>query len=111
MGEIDWLLPRENTPGIYLWRIGEETYVGKATSLRSRHREYRSNTRRSLAGGVYRKSNPDGWRRVHLELAKAVQAGRPISVEVLEFCAKEQLNERERYWLGIFGTLNGSEER
>ena len=109
--DLNWSLPREKVPGIYLWRIGREIYVGKATSLRSRLRAYRSNTRRFLTGGMYRQGDPDGWRPVHRALAKAAEAGLPISVEVLEFCSKDQLDARERYWLGFFGTLNGPENR
>lgn len=95
--------------GIYLWRVGDECYVGKATRLRSRLREYLNNVRKLEECRPYRKGKPCGFRPIHVELFKAKLAGVPIEWTVLEQCeAAHALLERERYWIATLRpTLNG----
>ena len=94
-------------PGIYEWRIAEsEAYVGQSKRLRSRLREYPNNVRKLLTGQPYRRGRPSSFRFIHHELAKAQAEGRAITFTVLENCAVEDLNHRERYWIAKRGTLN-----
>jgi hypothetical protein len=97
-----------NLPAVYVWTIeGVGCYVGKSRRLRARLREYDNNVRKILAGHPYRKGKSDGWRRVHLELAAARLAGLSVTLEVVETCGLDELNARERHWIGLRGTLNG----
>jgi hypothetical protein len=102
-----------NKPGIYEWRIeGVGTYIGKYTHIRRPLREYTRNVARRLArrlaGQWYRKNNTDGFRRIHLELAKAVESKWRITLTILENVAPEELNQREQALIQARGaTLNG----
>jgi hypothetical protein len=97
-------------PGIYAWHVdGRLVYVGKATKLRSRIREYRNNIERIRSGRPYRRGNVDGFRRIHRELARAVEAGVSVSISVLETCEPgAALLACERFWLETYSPpLNG----
>lgn len=96
-----------NQPGIYAWDIeGVGTYIGQSKNLRSRLREYPNNVRKLAEGLPYRKSKPDAWRHIHWRLHEAKLGGMGVTVTVLENCEIERLNDRERYWISIRGTLN-----
>lgn len=87
-------------PGIYEWRIGEESvYVGKSKCLKLRLRHYPNNVRRLIAGQPYRKGKPVSFRDVHHELRVAHDRFLTVTVTILENCDKAELNERERYWI------------
>ncbi|MBD8663016.1 hypothetical protein IFT59_07090 [Rhizobium sp. CFBP 8752] len=95
-------------PGIYQWTLaGVGTYIGQSRNLRSRLREYDNNVRKQTLGLPYRKSRPDAFRAVHRQLHAAKLAGIEVTVTVLENCALEDLNARERYWIASRATLNG----
>ena len=92
-------------PGIYEWRIeGGEIYVGQSSHIRRRTREYRSNVTRLLSGKPYRSGGD--YRRVHHALAKAVQAGKTITLTILENVLDDRINGRERELISERGTLN-----
>jgi hypothetical protein len=62
-------------PGLYEWHIdGVGSYIGKYQRIRRPLKEYERNLARLLSGLPYRKSKPDGFRRIHRELAEAVQS-------------------------------------
>lgn len=87
-------------PGIYEWRLGNESlYIGKAIHLRRRVRQYPNNVRKLIAGEPYRKGRPTSYRAVHHELRLAYDRVLIVTVGVLENCEKARLNERERYWI------------
>ena len=96
-------------PGVYRWLADGQTYVGKASNLRSRLNEYLRNLRKIEMGQPCRKSKPEGFRSVHRHLAKAKATGAVLEWEVLEFCAKgAPLLMRERHWIRFLApTLNG----
>ncbi len=94
-------------PVIYVWRMGEDIYVGKSKNGVARAvREYANNIRRLRAGEPYRKSKPDKWRAVHLRLAEAVASGERITLE-LRSSSLETLNADEARLIADLGaTLN-----
>jgi len=97
-------------PGIYAWKIeGSGVYVGKYTHKFRPLREYDKNVRRLLSDEPYRPQNPNGFRRVHRALAKAVVEGLNVELHVLENCPPETLNAREQYLIAKIGSggLNG----
>lgn len=97
--------------GIYAWTIqGVGVYVGKYTRKSRPLSEYNRNVRNVLTGRPYRKNNPDGFRRIHLELAKAVEAGIAIELRIVENCHTDDLNDRERVIIRELasGGLNGT---
>jgi len=94
----------QDSPLIYMWEIRTQSgdlvgrYVGKAKAGASRPlKHYRRNVQNLLASKPYRKSNPNGYRRVHHALADAHRLGHTI---VLSFLCKvdvaEDINEVER---------------
>ena len=85
-------------PGLYEWRIeGAGCYIGQYTHVLRPRREYGLNIGRILAEKPYRKGKPEGFRLIHRELAKAVQAGRSITLTLLEnHVLKADRNRRER---------------
>lgn len=85
-------------PGLYEWRIDHRaSYIGQCGSFRRPQCDYTRNLRRLFRGLPYRQSNPDGYRRVHRELAKAVRDSAPIWLVCLENVDDRQLrNRRER---------------
>jgi hypothetical protein len=95
--------------GIYLWSAEGQTYVGKATRLGSRLKEYLRNIEKIERGKPYRKSNPDGFRAVHRHLAQARAKGAILEWSLLESCPNsEELLFRERHWIkALAPTLNG----
>jgi hypothetical protein len=86
---------------------GAGSYIGKYGRIRRPTKEYRRNLIRFLNGRAYRKANPDGYRRVHRELAQAHKDGRRIELINLENVCADQINERERELIELLGTLNG----
>lgn len=75
---------------IYMWEIHDEDdtltgrYVGKAKGGSKRpRRHYKRNVRRLLQNRPYRKSNPEGYRKVHRHLAKADRLGHKITLSFL----------------------------
>ncbi|MFN4171237.1 MAG: GIY-YIG nuclease family protein [Pseudorhodobacter sp.] len=95
--------------GIYRWTVSSRTYVGKATNLHSRLKEYLNNVRKIENGLPYRKGNADGFRAIHHALADAKERGLPMKWEVLEFLPKGGvLLEGERRWIAkLRPDLNG----
>lgn len=100
----DWCLPATILagvdpclPGIYEWHIeGAGVYIGQFSRIRRPTKEYRRNVVRLLNGKPYRKGNPDGYRRIHDELAMAHREGRRIELVVVENVPAEKINTREK---------------
>jgi hypothetical protein len=57
-------------------------------------------------GLPYRKGKPDGFRRIHIELAQAVRSGRRIELIILENPPLADINRRERELIAERGSLN-----
>jgi len=97
----------ESLPGIYQWTIdGRGNYIGKYKRIRRPLKEYGRNVRKILSGKDYRPSKPDGFRRIHRELAQALREGRRITLTILENVAQPRINERERELISERGALN-----
>ncbi|MCA7888585.1 hypothetical protein LGM58_35980 [Burkholderia contaminans] len=104
-------------PLLYQWDIHDSQtgdllarYIGKAVrGSRRPLRHYERNVRRLIAGMAYRKSNPEGFRRVHRALAEAVSSGNRITLTLLRNVGPdEDINEAERRAiLASNCTLNG----
>ncbi|TIN43082.1 MAG: hypothetical protein E5Y10_05455 [Mesorhizobium sp.] len=95
-------------PGIYEWQIeGAGSYIGRYTHSSRPLDDYARHVRDQLLGGIYKPSNPDGWRRIHRELYAALLDGRNIELILVENCAVDQLNARERVHRKERGTING----
>lgn len=82
---------------IYMWEIYAldgtvvGRYVGKAKNGSKRPiKHYRRNVDRLLSGKPYRKSNPEGFRKVHRALAHAVTSGYGIKLFFLTNVAHDQ---------------------
>jgi hypothetical protein len=87
-------------PGIYRFTIEQAgVYVGRYTRSSRVLGEYLRNVRKLIEQRPDRKSKPDGFRLIHIELHRAVVEGRAIKLEILENCPCERLNERERHWI------------
>ena len=99
-------------PGLYEWRIerhdleGHDSYIGKYKRIKRPTREYGRNVRRLLEGRSYRLNKPDGFRRIHRELAEAHRAGRKITLIILENAQESEINRRERELIAKRGALN-----
>src|SRR4051794_9145889 len=94
-------------PGIYQWSIeGAGAYIGKYKKISRPLHHYRRNVDNLLNRKPYRKSNPDGFRRIHRELARAHQEGREITLVILENVGPAGLNRRERELIHELGSLN-----
>ena len=95
-------------PGIYQWEIdGAGIYIGKYTSPRRPTKEYKRNVVRLLTGKL---SHHVGgkFRRVHEELAKAVQEGRRITLTILANAERLDLNRLEQEFIRLRkANLNG----
>ena len=75
-------------PGIYEWAItypdgSIRRYVGKYTRRSRPMREYHANVERILDQRPYRKASPEGFRRVHRELAAAASEGRTVVLTIM----------------------------
>ena len=100
-----------NRPGLYEWRIeGTGSYIGQYRWISRPRREYWLNVARLINGLPYRKGNPDGFRRIHRELAAALMDGRRIELVVPENGERPALNNRERELIRERGNLNGPGE-
>jgi hypothetical protein len=94
----------ERGPLIYMWEIRDPhgklvgRYVGKAKAGANRPRtHYARNVANVLAHKPYRKSNPNGYRRIHLALALAQTSQSAITLTFL--CNPkpgENINDAER---------------
>jgi hypothetical protein len=92
---------------IYMWEIRDQSgtllgrYVGKAKEGAKRPlTHYKRNVKNILAGKPYRKSNPEGYRRIHVALAEAHGHGHRITLSFLcNVQATENINEAERQWI------------
>ena len=96
-------------PGIYAWKLENiGVYIGKYTRKSRPLREYDKNVRRLLNSQPYRPKKPDGFRRVHHALAKAVQEKTKIELHILENCTPDQHNNREQHLIATmaWGGLN-----
>lgn len=73
-------------PGLYVFNIeGTGTYVGQYSDPGRFLRQYSRNVRKLINKEPYRKGNPDGFRQIHRELAKAVRGRkRKISLTLIE---------------------------
>jgi hypothetical protein len=94
--------------GIYEWRIeGVGAYVGKYAHLRRPAKEYPSNVTRLLNNLPYRRSKPDGFRRIHHELRAAREAGTKITLTFLENVSDAaSRSRREAELIAERGSLN-----
>ena len=96
-------------PGIYEWRIdGIGSYIGKYTHSRRSLKEYAKHVRSQFTGGKYRPANPNGWRRIHVELYRACLEKRDIELIFVENCSLTEINKREQHYIALRGSLNGS---
>jgi hypothetical protein len=109
---VDWRAYNENGvnldfPGIYEWYIeGCGSYIGKYKRKHRPLKEYARNVQNILNGSYYRRSKPDGFRRIHRELARAHLEGRLIRLIILENVEPLRINERERELIAERGALN-----
>ena len=95
-------------PGIYQWIIGDDSYIGKYSDIGRPTRHYGRIVERKRAGKTYRTGNPNGFRRVHLALCRAVQDERKIELRILENVEPARLQERETELIRqMRPTLNG----
>lgn len=93
-------------PGIYEWHIdGVGVYIGKFSAASRPTGAYTRNVENLLNGRPYRPSNPNGFRRIHHELADAFRLGLAVRLTILE--NPSDLNRRERELIAERGTLNG----
>ncbi len=98
----------ENRPGLYEWRIeGKGSYIGQYRWISRPRREYGLNVARLINDLPYRKGKPDGFRRIHRELASALMEGRRIELVFLENGERPALNARETELIRERGKLNG----
>ena len=76
-----------------------KSYVGQSVDIYDRYR------------GHYRSSHPEKYTSkncrdtnlpVHLAMAKYENIGEGYSLEILEECSKDELDEREKYWIKNF---------
>lgn len=95
--------------GIYLWQVGDESYVGKASRLSRRLHQYLRNVDRIETGRPYRRANPDGFRRIHRALHAAKAGNARVMLTILESCERGPcLLDRERHWIAkLQPNLNG----
>ncbi len=102
-------------PGIYVFVIeGQGIYVGKYTLPYRYKSEYANNVKKLLSGKSYRPKNPDGFRKIHRALAKAVGTEKQkISLILIENWDGnggdgdgESGLRRERELINMIGTLN-----
>jgi hypothetical protein len=94
-------------PGLYEWHIeGMGSYIGKFKRIRRPTKEYGRNVLRLLRREAYRKSKPEGVRRIHHELAEAVRLGRRIRLIILENPPLREINRREQELIRDRGSLN-----
>jgi hypothetical protein len=92
---------------IYMWEIRDQSgtllgrYVGKAKEGAKRPlTHYKRNVENILTGKPYRKSNPEGYRSIHVALAEAHRHGHRITLSFLcNVQATENINEAERQWI------------
>ena len=98
-----------NKPGIYIFFIeGGEVYVGKYEDPYRFKTTYPERVRRLIANEPYKESKPDGFRRIHRALAKAVEkGGKKISLMLIEnWDDGPSRSRRERELINMIGTLN-----
>ena len=94
-------------PGLYEWHIeGVGRYIGKFKRINRPRKEYGRNVARLINGLPYRKGKPDGFRRIHVELAQAVRSGRRIELTILENPPLADINRRELELIAERGSLN-----
>ncbi len=96
-------------PGIYVFVIEDVgIYVGKYTRPSRYKREYSNNVEKLRTGQPYRDDNPNGFRRIHRALARAVETdGQNISLLLIENWDDEGSGQRrERELINAIGTLN-----
>jgi hypothetical protein len=96
-------------PCIYVFIIeGQDTYVGICTEPSRYKREYAKNVRNLLAGLPYRPAKPNGFRRVHRALAKAIETDQQkISLVLIEnWDDRFSGLSRETELKNAIGTLN-----
>ncbi|EGQ8181479.1 hypothetical protein C1S99_25260 [Vibrio parahaemolyticus] len=92
---------------IYEWKVTNGTdeiigvYVGKASNGISRPlKDYKRNVAKIIAKKPYRKSNPDGFRKVHLALHTAVVNKHSIELTILENVTEGQcINSLEQQYI------------
>ena len=96
-------------PGLYEFHIdGVGSYIAQCkTNISRRHEMYVRNVKNLLDGKPYRQNNPDGYRRIHRELARALRTGKTIRFILLENCPLADIYRRERELIARRGTLNG----
>lgn len=95
-------------PGIYEWIIeGRGSYIGKFTRSRRPLSEYANNVAKIEDGRAYRRLKPEGFRRIHRELADAKRDGRRVVLSCVLNCDPAELNAREAELIQSRGTLNG----
>ena len=94
---------------IYVFYIdGVGAYVGETENPKRPFTQYSRNVKKLLANKTYRKSKPDGFRRVHRALAKAIDKKQKISLVLLEnWEEKIDRLQREKELRNAIGTLNG----
>jgi hypothetical protein len=99
----------EGKPGIYQWTIdGVCAYIGKYSHIDRPKKQYGRNVERKINLKPYRKSNKDGFRRIHEALAEAVRENRKIQLRILRNADPADLNACEQAFIRQFQPeLNG----
>ncbi len=90
-------------PGIYEWRIeGVGCYIGQYTRSSRPRREYGKNVANIEVGRPYRKGNPNGFRKVHHSLHKAMKTHKRITLTIFENCIDKVVrNRREQALIAL----------
>ncbi|WP_181704458.1 GIY-YIG nuclease family protein [Chthonobacter albigriseus] len=109
----DWienLIEIPSSPGIYLWQVAEDSYVGKTMNLKRRVREYRGNLVAQLTRRDYHIVGRD-FRPVHKAMLKCYEAEAAAKFSILQLVSPDEihrLREFERSWIDVYQpTLNG----
>lgn len=94
---------QKNLTGIYIIRnnINNKVYIGQSTDIKRRWQEHL----RSAQPDKYAiKSIRDSKTPIHLAMQK--YGIKNFQISILENCCKEELNEKERFWIEKFQSTN-----
>jgi hypothetical protein len=90
----------ERKPGIYQWTIeGVGSYIGKYSHIDRPKKQYGRNVENKINVRPYRRSNEEGFRRIHEALAEAVKKNRKIQLRILQNADPVELNACEQAFI------------
>lgn len=101
----------KDLPLIYMWEIVLDNrlvgrYVGKSKNGSDRPElDYKNNVRKLIEGIPYRRGNPDGFRKIHYALHKALDDSSVITLFLLcNIGREENINDVERHYINMYRT-------